>query len=85
MFDFFGFCLIRKYTKYSLNLTFGGECNDTPSLIACETLWTARQIALVAHSTERERRTENVFQMLLRYKTEVSIIATTMKASYCGK
>ena len=26
------FCLIRKYSKYSLNLTFGWECNDTPSL-----------------------------------------------------
>ena len=26
------FCLIRKNTKYSLNLTFGWECNDTSSL-----------------------------------------------------
>ena len=23
---------IRKYSKYFLNLTFGWECNDTPSL-----------------------------------------------------
>ena len=30
---FLDFYLIRKYTKYSLNLTFGWECNDTPSLI----------------------------------------------------
>ena len=29
---FVNFCLIRKYTKYSLNLTVGWECNDTPSL-----------------------------------------------------
>ena len=28
---FFRFILITKYTKYSLNLTFGWECNDTPS------------------------------------------------------
>ena len=85
MFDFFRFCLMRKYTKYSLNLTFGEECNDTPSLIACETLWSAREIALVAYLTEPERRTEKVFHMLLRYKTEVSVIEITMKASYCRK
>ena len=29
---FLDFCLIRKYTKYYLNLTFGWECNNTPSL-----------------------------------------------------
>ena len=37
MVDFLRFCLIRKYTKYSLNLTFGGEYNDTPSLRRGET------------------------------------------------
>ena len=26
------FCLIRKYSRYSLNLTFGWKCNDTSSL-----------------------------------------------------
>ena len=26
------FCLIRRYSKYSLNLTFDWECNDTRSL-----------------------------------------------------
>ena len=30
---FLNYCLIRKYTKYSPNLSFGWECNDTTSLI----------------------------------------------------
>ena len=33
---------------------------------ACETLWSAREMASVALSAEQERRTENVFHMLLR-------------------
>ena len=28
---FLDFCSTRKYTKYSLNVTFGWECNDIPS------------------------------------------------------
>ena len=35
---FLEFCLIRKYSKYSLNLTFGWECNNTPSLRRLPTL-----------------------------------------------
>ena len=32
----------------------------------CETLWSAREIASVALSVERERHTETVFHMLLK-------------------
>ena len=35
-------------------------------LKACETLWSAREMASVALSAKRERRTENVFHMRLR-------------------
>ena len=34
---------------------------------ACETLWSAREIASVALSAERERHTENVFHIVLRF------------------
>ena len=34
-------------------------------LRACGTLWSAREMASVTLSAERERRTENVFYMLL--------------------
>ena len=34
-------------------------------LRACETLWSARELASVALSAERKRHTENVFHMLL--------------------
>ena len=35
------------------------------NLRACETLWSAREMASMALSMEREKRTENVFHMLL--------------------
>ena len=34
------------------------------ALRACETLWSARKIALVALSAERERHTENVLNIV---------------------
>ena len=36
------------------------------TLEKCETLWSAREIASVAPSAKRERRSENVFHMLSR-------------------
>ena len=35
------------------------------TLRACETLWSAREIASVVLSAERERHTENMFHIIL--------------------
>ena len=40
------------------------EVDTVIKLRACGTLWSARVMASVAPSPERERRTENVFHML---------------------
>ena len=60
--------LLNCYVKFA----------DITELRACETLWSAREIASVALSAERERRTENVFHMLLRgiYKVKYQLRET---------
>ena len=44
---------------------FGGTIYEIHRLRACETLWSAREIASAALSAERERHTENVFHIVL--------------------
>ena len=48
------------------------------NLRACETLWSAREIASVALSAEQERHTENMFQIVslyLSYSRDSSMLA----------
>ena len=40
------------------------------ALRRCETLWSAREIASVAFSAERERHAENVFHIALKRPNE---------------
>ena len=56
---------------------------ENRGLRRCETLWSARDMASLALSAERQRHTENMFHMLLRlsfiYKIEIDNILTNNK------
>ena len=63
--------LIRRLKKVNLNRNFYIWKENIkirltcfkPLLRACETIWSAREIASVALSAEQQRHTENVFHM----------------------
>ena len=55
--------LTMKFNKKTKTSRF----DELVDLRACETLWSAREITSVVLSAEQERRTENVFHMLLNY------------------